>query len=176
MAPGRSATRKLSAAPYNWPCGVLRRWVVPETSFIGLCVGGEGFIEICYSRTMNGPSYFEIQVDATGRAINFYRGVFGWNFTKAEGLPIEYWRIETDGPRGGLLKRPAAAPPPGSGTNAFTCSSEVKNFDETGQRIQGLGGKIALPKFAIPGTCWQGYFLDTEGNVFGIFQVDKAAI
>jgi predicted enzyme related to lactoylglutathione lyase len=140
-----------------------------------VAVGGECTIGIRYSRPMNGPSYFEIQVDASGRAINFYRGVFGWNFTKAEGLPIEYWRIETDGPRRGLLKRPAAAPPPGSGINAFTCSIAVKNFDETGQRIQDLGGKIALPKFAIPGTCWQGYFLDTEGNVFGIFQVDKAA-
>jgi predicted enzyme related to lactoylglutathione lyase len=123
---------------------------------------------------MDGPSYFEIQMDTTGRAMEFYRGVFG-NFTKTEGLPIEYWRIETDGPLGGLLKRPAVTPHPGSGTNAFTCSIEVKNFDETGQRIQDLGGKIALPKSAIPGTCRQGYFLDTEGNVFGIFQVDSAA-
>jgi predicted enzyme related to lactoylglutathione lyase len=109
---------------------------------------------------MNGPSYFEIQADTTGRAITFYREVFGWSFTKAEGLPIEYWRIETDGSRGGLLKRPAAAPPPRSGTNAFTCSIEVKNFDETAKKIQDQGGKIALPKFAIPSTCWQGYFLE----------------
>lgn len=124
---------------------------------------------------MNGPSYFEIQVDAIDRAVNFYKQVFGWNFTKAEGLPIEYWRIETEGPRGGLMKRPAAPPPPRSGTNAFTCSMEVKDFDMAAQKIQILGGTVALPKFAIPGTCWQGYFLDTEGNVFGIFQVDKAA-
>ena len=132
-------------------------------------------VGICYSKAMNGPSYFEIQADVTGRAMEFYRGVFGWTFTKAEALPIEYWRIEADGLRGGLLKRPAAAPPPGSGTNAFTCSMEVKSFDETARRIRGLGGKVALPKFAIPGTCWQGYFLDPEGNVFGIFQVDNAA-
>jgi hypothetical protein len=124
---------------------------------------------------MNGPSYFEIQAEAPSRAVDFYRGVFGWNFTKAEGLPIEYWRIETEGPRGGLLKRPAPAPPSGTGTNAFTCSMEVKDFDETAKKIQDLGGKIAMPKFAIPGTCWQGYFLDTEANVFGVFQVDNTA-
>jgi predicted enzyme related to lactoylglutathione lyase len=43
------------------------------------------------------------------------------------------------------------------------------------QKILSLGGKIALPKFAISGTCWHGYFIDTEGNTFGIFQVDDAA-
>ena len=124
---------------------------------------------------MNGPSYFEIQADDLGRAMNFYKEAFGWIFKKAEGIAVEYWRIETDGPRGGLLKRPAAAPPPGSGTNAFTCSIEVKDFDAASRKIQDLNGKVALPKFAVPGTCWQGYFLDTEGNVFGIFQADATA-
>ena len=61
---------------------------------------------------MDGPSYFEIQADDTHRAIGFYREIFGWTFTKARELPVEYWRIETGGARGGLLKRPAPAPPP----------------------------------------------------------------
>src|SRR5260221_12766881 len=104
---------------------------------------------------MNGPSYFEIQADTLDRAMNFYKDVFGWNFTKAEGLQIEYWRIETGGSRGGLIKRPGPVPPTRSGTNAFVCSMEVKNFDETAQKIQNLGGQVALPKFAVPGTCWQ---------------------
>src|SRR5438874_705110 len=107
---------------------------------------------------MSGPSYFEIQADIIDRALNFYKGVFGWNFIKAEGLPIEYWRIETGGSRGGLLKRPAPAPPAQSGTNAFVCSMETKNFDEAARKIQELGGGVALPKFAVPGVCWQGYF------------------
>jgi predicted enzyme related to lactoylglutathione lyase len=57
----------------------------------------------------------------------------------------------------------------------FVVSIEVENFDETAQKIVSLGGKIALPKFAVPGTCWQGYFIDTEGNTFGLFQVDATA-
>jgi predicted enzyme related to lactoylglutathione lyase len=119
--------------------------------------------------------YFEIQADDTGRASSFYKAVFGWKFEQAFGLPVEYWRIETAGARGGLLKRPAQPPPPECGTNAFVVSIEVENFDETGERIVSLGGQIALPKFAVPGTCWQGYFIDTEGNTFGIFQVDESA-
>jgi len=27
----------------------------------------------------------------------------------------------------------------------------------------------------VPGVCWQGYFLDTEGNTFGVFQPDSSA-
>jgi uncharacterized protein len=124
---------------------------------------------------MNGPSYFEIQADDFDRAMTFYREVFGWNFKKAEELPIAYWRIETEGPGGGIVKRPAAAPARMSGTNAFVCSMEVDDFDKMARNIIDHGGVIALQKFAVPGVCWQGYFLDTEGNTFGIFQMDTAA-
>jgi predicted enzyme related to lactoylglutathione lyase len=124
---------------------------------------------------MNEIAYFEIQTDDISRAVNFYSKVFGWSFEKEPALPIEYWRIETDGIRGGLLKRPAKVPSPRSGTNAFVCSIKVKDFDETANRIKSVGGQIALEKFAVPGKCWQGYFIDADGNTFGIFQVDESA-
>jgi len=120
--------------------------------------------------------YFEIQADQTERARRFYTDVFGWKFAKAVGTPVEYWRIETgDGGRGGLLERPAASPPSDCGTNAYVCSFEVTNYDDAADAILKLGGTIALRKFAVPGVCWQGYFLDTEGNTFGVFQPDSKA-
>jgi len=122
-----------------------------------------------------GHIYFEIQADDPARAISFYGHVFRWKFNEIKGLPISYWTIETGGSRGGLLQRPAKTPPPQCGTNAFVCSVEVDNFDETAAAIQRLGGIVALPKFAVPNTCWQGYFVDQEGNTFGIFQVDSNA-
>lgn len=124
---------------------------------------------------MNAPAYFEIQADDPIRAVTFYREIFGWTFTRVEGLPIEYWRIETEGPRGGLLQRPVKTPPSGHGTNAFVCSMEVVNFDATAAKVLNAGGQVAMAKFAVPGVCWQGYFIDTEGNTFGIFQADSAA-
>jgi predicted enzyme related to lactoylglutathione lyase len=124
---------------------------------------------------MNAPSFFEIQADDVQRGIAFYKGIFGWTFTRAEGLPIEYWRIDTEGPRGGILQRPAKPPAPQQGTNAFVCSMEVSDFDATAKKVADAGGQVALPKFAIPGVCWQGYFLDPEGNTFGIFQPDPNA-
>jgi uncharacterized protein len=123
----------------------------------------------------HGHIYFEIQADDPRRAIDFYSKVFGWTFSEVKGLPIPYWRIDTRGARGGLLGRPAQRPPLECGTNAFVCSIEVEDFDATAKTILALGGIVALPKFPVPGTCWQGYFIDGEGNTFGIFEVDEKA-
>ena len=124
---------------------------------------------------MSTNIYFEIQADDLDRAENFYKTIFNWKFKPVPGLPVEYRSIDDGGTGGGLLERPAKTPPKECGTNAFTCSFEVKDFDETSNTIEKLNGIVALPKFAVPGKCWQGYFLDTERNVFGIFQVDEKA-
>ncbi len=124
---------------------------------------------------MNTIGYFEIQSSDTQRDIEFYKNVFEWNFVKEEFVPIEYYRIETNTINGGLLKRPAKVPPTEVGTNAFVCSVQVENFDKTSDLIIQNGGQVALPKFAIPGRCWQGYFADLDNNTFGIFEADENA-
>jgi len=124
---------------------------------------------------MNTIGYFEIQSSNPVRDVKFYENVFGWKFIKEEFVPIEYYRIETNSINGGLLKRPAKVPPTESGTNAFVCSVQVENFDKTNDLILQNGGQVALPKFAITGRCWQGYFVDLDNNTFGIFEVDKNA-
>jgi predicted enzyme related to lactoylglutathione lyase len=124
---------------------------------------------------LNTIGYFEIQSSEPGRDIKFYENIFEWKFTKEEDLPIEYYRIETNSINGGLLKRPAKVPPTESGTNAFVCSVDVKDYDKTHELILQNGGQVALPKFAVPGKCWQGYYLDLDNNTFGIFEVDTNA-
>lgn len=124
---------------------------------------------------MNSIGFFEIQSSNCEREINFYQTVFGWKFIKEEFVPVEYYRIETNNIHGGLLKRPANIPAPESGTNAFVNSIQVEHFDITSNLILANGGKVAMPKFAIPGRCWQGYFLDQDNNTFGIFEVDEHA-
>lgn len=124
---------------------------------------------------MNNIAYFEIQSSDPQREVKFYSTVFGWKFTREPGMPIEYYRIETNGINGGLLKRPAKIPPQEHGTNAFVNSVQVESFDKTAALITENGGVVALPKFAVPGKCWQGYFLDADHNTFGIFEVDTNA-
>jgi uncharacterized protein len=117
--------------------------------------------------------YFEIQADDPARAAKFYSAIFGWTFSEVTNAPIQYWRIAGNGVMGGMLKRPAKRPPAECAQNAFVCSFEVQKFDPVGEQIVKQGGVVALPKFYIPKTCWQGYFVDTEGNTFGIFEIES---
>lgn len=93
---------------------------------------------------MNTLCYFEIQSSNPEREMKFYHEVFGWKFNKVEGLPIQYFQIETATLHGGLLERPAQTPPTQCGTNAFTCSFEVEDFDQTAEKILALGGRIEM--------------------------------
>jgi predicted enzyme related to lactoylglutathione lyase len=124
---------------------------------------------------IHGHIFFEIHADNVQRAATFYQSVFGWRFTRNPSAPIEYLDISTGGSRGGLLKRPVKTSPPEYDSNAFVCSVGVENFDVVAGRIMANGGQVALKKFPVPGRCWQGYFLDTEGNTFGIYEVDENA-
>ena len=131
----------------------------------------------------NRVVHFEIQADNPERAMKFYGDVFGWEYkdwSSVTGAP--YWGIMTapmdskePGINGGLLKRPCPPPKPEQGTNAYVCTVQVDNFDEVAKKITAGGGSVAMPKFAIGGMAWQGYFLDTEGNTFGLHQADKNA-
>ena len=49
------------------------------------------------------------------------------------------------------------------------------DFDAAAEKILALGGQTAMPKFAIPGKCWQGYFTDADHNTFGLVQIDENA-
>jgi predicted enzyme related to lactoylglutathione lyase len=124
---------------------------------------------------MNSIGYFEIQSANPAAAVKFYERVFGWTFERDAALPIEYWRASTPGMNGAILTRPVPAPPAQGGTNAYVCSIQVENFDKTAAVILSHGGQVALPKFAVPGKCWQGYFIDPDGNTFGVFEVDESA-
>jgi len=124
---------------------------------------------------MNNISYFEIQASDPEKLVEFYKTIFAWEFERDSNIPIEYYRITGAGAPGAILKRPTKTPETMQGTNAYTCSIEIENFDETERKIMYHGGKVAMEKFAIPGKCWQGYFLDLDNNVFGIFEVDTEA-
>jgi predicted enzyme related to lactoylglutathione lyase len=124
---------------------------------------------------MNTIGYFEIQSSDPERDTRFYNSLFGWEFQKDLNIQIPYYRIYSAGINGAMLMRPAKTPEQEYGTNAFCCSVQVADFDVVAKKIIQSGGKEAMPKFAVPGKCWQGYFIDPDNNVFGIFQVDENA-
>lgn len=130
---------------------------------------------------MSRPIHFEIHVDDIERAKQFYADAFGWQYEDYSGTAgIEYWGIITGpqdehGINGGMLKRPVPTGGPMSGTNAYICTMSTDDFDATHDKIMAAGGIVALPKMAITGMAWQGYYLDPEGNTFGVHQRDTNA-
>ena len=92
--------------------------------------------------------HFEIHATEPERLIAFYSGLFGWTFTKAEGM--DYWLIGTGAPDepgidGGLVKRPVPGPADSPALNAFPCTVQVDSVDgESDQgRRAGRGGRLA---------------------------------
>ena len=73
------------------------------------------------------------------------------------------------------MQRQSAPPETNQALNAFACTMGVENYDLTEAKIIEHGGKVAMPKYALPGMAWQGYYLDIEGNIFGIHQPDVNA-
>lgn len=125
--------------------------------------------------------HFEIQAEDMERARAFYGDVFGWTFedyseyTGTPYLGIVTGADDQPGINGGLLQRPAPTPGHGQGTNAYVCTMQVDDYDTVEERILAAGGQVALPKYPLPGMAWQGYYLDPEGNTFGIHQPDPEA-
>jgi predicted enzyme related to lactoylglutathione lyase len=126
--------------------------------------------------------HFEIHVDDLERAKQFYGAAFGWEFQDwseaVGGTPyfgIMTGPAEEPGINGGMLQRPVTAQPSEHGTNAYICTMQVEDYDATERRILDAGGRVAMAKFAMAGMAWQGYYLDPEGNTFGVHQPDTDA-
>ncbi len=110
--------------------------------------------------------WFEIPADNVERAKKFYRALFGWKIDKLPG-DMEYWHLDTGGadasPDGGLMARKHPQ-------QAITNYIMVDSVARAATRVKKLGGKICVPKTAVP---QMGYFavcLDTENNQFALWE------
>lgn len=124
--------------------------------------------------------HFEVQAEDPQRAIAFYEKVLGWKFTKWEAGDWPYWMIETGpaaepGINGGLLPRMGGTPTEGQSVNAYVCTVDATNVDQTVAAWLANGGVMAVPKMAIKGIGRLAYCKATEGNIFGIMQNDPSA-
>lgn len=122
--------------------------------------------------------HFEIHAEQPERAAKFYTDLFGWQITKWGG-PQDYWVIKTGegtpGIDGGIFKRMGPGPSGVLPVIAYVCTIDTPNVDEYAAQATKLGGKVCVPKMAIPGVGWLTYCNDTEGNIFGMMQNDPNA-
>jgi predicted enzyme related to lactoylglutathione lyase len=121
--------------------------------------------------------HFEIHADDPERAVRFYQSVFGWQLQKWDG-PMDYWLISTGdasqpGINGGMVRR--RGPQHGDAVIAYVCTIDVPSVDTYTQKATAAGAQVVVPKMPIPGVGHLVYCKDTEGNIFGMMQMDAAA-
>ena len=115
--------------------------------------------------------HFEIPANDTKRAVAFYKEVFGWKFDKYEGM--DYWLASTGeekepGIDGAIAEKDASHP-----TTINTIS--VPSFEDAVKKINASGGATLGPKMTVSSVGYMAYCKDTEGNIFGIMQMDPKA-
>lgn len=115
--------------------------------------------------------HFDIPANDSERARNFYSRLFSWKFEK----PLEtmdYYLIETEGlkgepgPGGGLGKR-------GAPDQRMMNYIGVPSVDEYLEKVEKLGGRVLMPKTAVPGWGYLAVCMDTENNIFGLWQDEE---
>jgi uncharacterized protein len=117
--------------------------------------------------------HFEVPFDDPDRARSFYREVFGWQIQEmadmgynmvstgpagTDGMPSEPGFIG-----GGMMKRQAPVSTP-------VITVEVDDIDATLSEVAARGGSVAGPKMAVGDMGFAAYFLDSEGNLMGLWQ------
>ena len=120
---------------------------------------------------MSRVIHFDLSADNPERAAEFYRSVFNWKVNKWEG-PEDYWLIQTGteeepGVTGGVAGR---IKPEDTTAVVF----DVESVDEVSKNVVNAGGKVREAKKVIPGVGYLIMCRDTEGNTFGIMQIDKS--
>ena len=117
--------------------------------------------------------HFDIATDNPERAKKFYESLFDWKLASPPGM-TDYYLVETEdldgqkGVGGGLGRR-------GEPGQKITVYIGVDSIDEYNAKVQELGGKVIYAKMPVPGWGYLATCQDTEGNTFGLWQVDPTA-
>jgi uncharacterized protein len=119
---------------------------------------------------MNRPTHFEFHSPDPDAARAFFERVLGWKFSKWDG-PQEYWLVDTgEGPgiNGGMMRSRDGQP-------RTVNTVRVANVDEMAAKVVAAGGKVVVPKMAIPGVGWLAFCTEPTGNLFGFMHEDAGA-
>ncbi|MFO0951847.1 MAG: VOC family protein [Isosphaeraceae bacterium] len=123
--------------------------------------------------------HFEIPVDDLPKAASFYKELFGWDINPWGGPDAMVYMVSTvptdekgtpvrPGVNGMLIKKQNPQHP-------FANYILVEDIDAYTEKLVALGGKVALPKTAVPNMGWFMYFMDPDNNILGLWQADPSA-
>ena len=116
---------------------------------------------------MSSIVHFEVFCDEEERASKFYAELFSWKLERIPGA--KYWNITTqEGAAGGL-------------THRFNPIQKIINYfgvpsvREACARVEELGGRVLVPRMAVPKAGYYSLCMDSEGNIIGLWENDSEA-
>jgi predicted enzyme related to lactoylglutathione lyase len=115
---------------------------------------------------LNAINWFEIPVRDLARAQRFYEAILGAPLEREamEGQQMAVFPFERQAGVGGCL---VVGQPSADGSLVYV--NAAPSIDAVLKRVESAGGRIALPKTALPdGMGFFAHFTDTEGNRVGV--------
>lgn len=111
--------------------------------------------------------HIEIPADDTGKAREFWGGLFGWEFGEyGEGSDYHMARIDE--------QSGAAVSARGPGRSGPRTYFDVDDVRAAADRVKELGGEADDP-MPVPAMGWFATCRDPHGNDFGLWQTDPEA-
>jgi uncharacterized protein len=102
-------------------------------------------------------------------AVEFYRGLFGWEFENAmpPDAPGKYFIARL---RGRTVAAVGSTPDSMQPTAAWDTYISVDSADETASRVRAAGGGVVKEPFDVPGAGRMAVFADPDGAAFCVWQ------
>jgi uncharacterized protein len=115
------------------------------------------------------PCWVDTSQPDPDAAVDFYRGVFGWEFEDVmpPGSDGKYFIASLSGGAVAAVgSMPASAPP----TATWDTYVSVESADETASKVRDAGGSVMREPFDVPGAGRTAVFTDPEGAAFCVWQ------
>ena len=121
---------------------------------------------------MGQVGHFELAVADVDRAKAFYEKVFGWVLEKQIESWDTYLALHTGeekepGISGAFAKRQ-------SESDTLVNTIDTGDIDNAITKVEANGGRITFAKCPISGVGYLAYFVDPEGNQWGMMQRDAS--
>ncbi len=118
------------------------------------------------------PCWIDTSQPDPAAAIDFYRGLFGWEFEDVmpPGAPGQYFIARLHGGDVAAVGSMPKAGPPHAVWNTYVW---VDSADETAAKVKAAGGTVITPPFDVTDAGRMAVFADPDGAVFCVWQANQ---
>jgi predicted enzyme related to lactoylglutathione lyase len=118
------------------------------------------------------PCWVDTSQPDPEKAVDFYGGLFGWEFEDMmpPGAPAKYFEARIRGGAVAAVSSPPEGAPPMAIWNTYVW---VDSADETASKVREAGGSVVMEPFDVMSAGRMAVFADPEGAVISVWQPNE---